>query len=113
MIIQTYELGSSGLTVGQKDKVIYWDQATQVKQYRMTYDKLDHDYPASSREESFTGYRIIDNTVSPDGRGDRPSHKGYVRTVHWLDRITGQSYILFSDEDVFILNDEGKTFVRV
>lgn len=111
MIIQTYELGSWAQKHGQKDKVIYFDQATQVKQYRMSYEKLDGDYPASSRQENFTGYIIIDNTIDPAGRRD--VSKGYVRAVHWNDRITGQPYILFSDEDVFILNDEGKTFVRV
>ena len=111
MIIQTYPAGSSGQLVGQKDEVIYWDQAQQVKHYRMSYDKLNEDYPPRGREDSFNGYKIIDNTVS--SREDRDSSKNYVRAVHWNDRITSQPYILFSDEDVFILNDDGKTFVRV
>lgn len=102
MIVQTYMVGS--------EEVVYWDQANQVKQYRMHREDLKRDYPASSRAESFNGYHIIDNT---DTRKDESNLAGAVRAVHWNDRITGQPYILFSDESTFILNDDGKTFVRV
>lgn len=98
MIIQAYTH-----TPERSGSPTIWDNATQVEYFRVSPDEYV--------QEGDTMY--FHGLVHSQRRSGLYDKDRSVRVVRWIDRLTNNSHQLGSIDDVFILNDEGKTIVRV
>lgn len=96
MIVQAYYAPNA-------QRPTLWDNATQVQWSQITWTEYE--------EKNFDGFDWHDWATSQER--DFKEGQSYLNYVTWVDRTTSMPNALVSMNNIFILNDEGKTIARV